>query len=410
LRSSMGANSPILNAITDEAGRFDFSNVISGGYFIQANEYNISEFAEVKEDETNEYVLRIGTGALKGVVLKKGEPQNVYVIMSQTHVGVGKNAQTDPKGVFEIKGLTPGKWKVSFYMSGYSSSAEELVDIASDKVTEKVFELPSGRIVGTVVNKNDEPIEGAQVSARLMEIADAVDGFTPRTWTATSEKDGAFAMADMLSTSYAVSASKKDMGLVLVENVMVPENADSAPVLLRLDAGKGGTLVSVALNLTNGQPVPEAWCYLTTAEGVRFDHGSQRGEDGVITIPNIPAGSYQVQVSSFGFSVHEHSVEIKEGETVNLEDVMYEAGALRWTILDEDGNPVSGAPCRIEPVEANSIEKPREGKTDVQGLWVQRGLYPGGYRLTTKLEDGRQAADAIEIEARQLIQKTAVVK
>jgi protocatechuate 3,4-dioxygenase beta subunit len=410
LQRSSGATVQSYNNVTDEQGRFEFTNVMSGRYFIQANEYNISEFAEVIEDETNEYILRIGTGVLKGVVLKKGVPQIAYVNLSQTNLGMGKRAQTDEKGVFEISGLAPGKWKATFYVDGYSRSAEELVDILSDKITEKVFELPSGRIVGHVVNAKDEPVEGAQVSARLMQVADAVDAFTPRTWTAESDKDGAFAMEDMLSTSYAVSASKKDMGLVLVENVLVPENADSAPVLLRLDAGKGGTLVSVALNLTNGQPVPEAWCYLTTSEGVRFDHGKTRGQDGVVTIPNIPAGTYQVQVSSFGFSVHEHVVEIKDGETANLEDVMYEAGALRWTILDVDGNPVPDALCRIEPLEANSIEKPREGRTDVQGLWIQRGLYPGGYRMSVSLADGRKATDTMEIQAHQLIQKTAVVK
>jgi len=396
--------------VTDEMGRFEFTGVPSGRYSIRADEYNISEFAEVMEDEANEYILRIGTGALKGVVLKKGKPQLVQISLRQTHIGTSKTSKTDSKGAFEITGLVPGTWKISFYMSGYTRSVQELVEIAADKVTEKTFELPSGRIVGKVVNEADEPVEGAQVSARLMLVADAEDAYTPKTWTEVSDRDGAFVISDLLSTSYAVSASKKDFGLDLAENVVVPDNGDSAPVLLRLEKGKGGTLVSVALNLTNAEPVPEAWCYLTTAQGVRFDHGRERGQDGVITIPNIPAGTYQVQVSSFGFSVHEHMVEIKDDETVELEDVMYEAGALRWTVLDADGNPVANALCRIEPMDANSIEKVREGHTDKQGLWIQRGLFPGAYRLTTKLEDGRQATDSIEIQAHQLIQKNIVVK
>jgi len=395
---------------TDDQGRFEFKGVQSGRYSIRAVEYNISEFAEVMEDEANEYILRVGTGALKGVVLKNGKPQIANVHIRQTHIGTGRSTKTDSKGAFEITGLVPGTWKITFYMGGYTRSVQEHVEISPDKVTEKTFELPSGRIVGKVVNENNEPVKGARVSARLMQVADAEDGYTPKTWSDESDKDGAFVIADLLSSSYAVSATKTGFGLVLVENVIVPDNADSAPVLLRLEKGKGGTLVSVALNLTNAQPVPEAWCYLTTAQGVRFDHGKDRGPDGVITIPNIPSGTYRVQVSSFGFSVHEHIVEIKEGETVELEDVMYEAGALRWTVLDGDGHPVPNAPCRIEPIEANSIEKVREGPTDSQGLWIQRGLYPGSYRVTTRLEDGRQATDTIQIDAHQLIQKNVVVK
>ena len=396
--------------ITDEQGSFEFTGVPNGRYSIRALDYNISEFAEVMEDEENEYILRIGTGGLKGLVLKNGKPQVMYVNIRQTHIGTGKHSQTDSNGAFEITDLVPGTWKISFYGGGYSLSMQELVEISADKITEKTFELPSGRIVGKVVNAEDEPVEGARVSARLMHVADAEDAYDPKTWSAVSDKNGEFAIADLLSTSYAVSATKKDLGLVLVENIVVPDDGDSAPVLLRLEKGKGGTLVSVALNLTDANPVPEAWCYLTTAEGVRFDHGKERGKDGVITIPNIPAGTYRVQVSSHGFSVHEHIVEIKDGETVELEDVMYEAGALRWTVLDEEGHPVANAPCRIEPMEENSIENPRKGFTDAQGLWIQRGLYPGAYRLKADLEDGRRATDTIEIQAHQLIQKNIVVK
>jgi len=398
------------NALTDEKGDFEFLSLVSGKYFIMESVSKNSKSVEVTDDETQECILRIGTGTLKGIVLKKGKPQDVQVNIRHFSQGMTRGARTDSEGAFEITGLVPGKWKATFYMGGYSSSADELVDISQDQITEKIFELPSGRIVGKVVNEEDEPVQGALVSARLMQVADAEDAYYPKKWSAQTGREGAFVIADLPSASYAVSASKKDFEIAMIENVMVPENDDSAPVLLRLEKGKGGTLVSVALNVKDAKPVPGAWCYLTTAQGVRIDHGKQRGEDGVITIPNIPSGSYLVQVSSYGFSVHEHMVEIKDGETVELEDVMYEAGVLQWTVLDAEGNPVANAPCRIEPTDAGSIEKPREGRTDAQGLWIQRGLYPGAYRVTTQLEDGRQASDIIEIQAHEYTRKSVVVE
>ena len=94
-------------------------------------------------------------------------------------------------------------------------------------------------------------------------------------------------------TEYFTSALLKqqlDCCIALVENVQVPRNADSEPVTLRLAAVQGGTLVSVVLNLTNGEPVPEAWCRLTTSSGVRFDHGQKRDDEGVMRINNLPSG------------------------------------------------------------------------------------------------------------------------
>jgi protocatechuate 3,4-dioxygenase beta subunit len=407
---SFGWQIPEQNAVTNEQGRFEFISVMSGGYLIQANEFKIEKFAEVTDDETKEYLLRIGTGTLKGVVLRKGIPQqSVGVNLYPIPQGGLRQSYTDSTGAFQITGLVPGKWKVSLHPGYYiPNPIEELIDIAAEKVTEKVFDIPSGRIVGKVINAKDDPVQGALISARMMQIKDEALAYEP--WTSVSDNNGAFVITDMPSGSYTVSANKKDTGFTFVENVFVQVNADSEPVFLRLDSGKGGTLVSVAMNLTNGQPVPEAWCYLTTAEGLRIDHGRKRSEDGVITITNIPVGTYMVQVSSWGFSSHEHIVEIKDGETVNLEDVMYEAGDLHWTVLDSDGNPVSGALCRVEPLDVNSLEKPREGRTDVQGLWIQRGLYPGGYRVITRLEDGRQATEIIEIQAQEDTEKTAVVK
>jgi len=195
-----------------------------------------------------------------------------------------------------------------------------------------------------------------------------------------------------------------------VENVLVPSSGDSMPVILKIGEKEGGTLVSVALNYTNGQPVPEAWCYLSTPQGTRFEHGRKRGTDGVMRISNIPAGAYSVQVSSFGFSVHERMVEIKAGETVEIEDVMYEAGALRWTVVDSKGTPQPDISCIIEPVDKNSIEKVREGRTDSNGLWIQRGLYPGEYKATSALPDGRQASQVIQVQAHKLVQQTVVIK
>ena len=410
--SGMGAMPQTKNTVTDAEGRFEFPGMTNARYTVSAEEYKISQFVELMGEETQECILRVGTGTLKGKVMKDGKPLRASLYLSQASLSYNRNVATDTSGAFEITGLAPGHWQVTIYAGDYNNPYQEYVDISATSVTEKIFDVkfPSGRIVGRVVNIKDEPVAGAAVSARLSRVQDADDGFSPRTFTAKSLEDGSFVIEKLEQNSYTVYASKEDLGVALVENVIVPANGDSAPVILKIGEKEGGTLVSVALNLTNGQPVPEAWCYLSTPQGTRFEHGQKRGTDGVMRIPNIPAGSYLVQVSSFGFSVHERTVEIKAGETIEIEDVMYEAGALRWTVVDSKGMPLADASCILEPVDKNSIEKVREGKTDKNGLWIQRGLYPGEYKVTSSFADGSQVSQLIQVQAHQLVQQTAVLK
>jgi hypothetical protein len=306
--------------------------------------------------------------------------------------------------------MAPGRWRVSISIpQDWKKRIEEWIDIAPQSVTERVFEFPAGRIVGMVVDANEAAVAGAKVSARRSRVADGEDGYQPRPRPVTSNEDGSFAIEDLFPVSYGVSASTEELGIALVEDVQVPRNGDSEPVTLRLGAVQGGTLVSVALNLTNGEPVPKAWCRLATSSGVRVDHGQKRDDEGVMRIKNIPPGTYNVQVSSFGFEVKEHTVEIKAGETVELMDVLYEAGRLRWALMDKSGAPLAHVDCRMVPNDPNSIEKIREGKTDVNGLWIVRGLYPGEYTVTSTLSDGRGVSEVVLIKEHDLTQKEAVL-
>ena len=109
---------------------------------------------------------------------------------------------------------------------------------------------------------------------------------------------------------------------------------------LRLGTENTGTLVSVALDMVTGLPLPESWCLLSTPAG-RMSHGQIRDRNGVVTIPSLAPGVYKVIVSSDGYTVSEHQVEIKAGETVTVQDVLEPAGTLRWTLLDRSGTGVA---------------------------------------------------------------------
>lgn len=177
------------------------------------------------------------------------------------------------------------------------------------------------------------------------------------------------------------------MGRAEVKGVAVGDDS-VAQTVLKLQSGQGGTVVSTALNMTNGQGIPSAWCYLFREDGTLYEHGQTRSETGVMIIPNVPAGRYRAQVSALGFSVSAQSIFVAAGQTIQLEDVLYQAGALRWALKYGDGNPAVGIRCTLVPVDSASIEEPREGVTNQDGVFISRGLYPGDYTATA-LPKGR---------------------
>ena len=111
-------------------------------------------------------------------------------------------------------------------------------------------------------------------------------------------------------------------------------------------------------------------------------HEAVRNEQGVQEISGIPAGEYEVEVSAYGYSVGTHKVNLRPGNIASIEDVLYEAGAVRWQVNLANGSIASGTRCDPVPDDPTSIEQPREGLTDSSGAWIVRGVQPGDYALT----------------------------
>ena len=117
-----------------------------------------------------------------------------------------------------------------------------------------------------------------------------------------------------------------------------------------------------------------------------------------------------MEVSSWGFSINRHDITIEKGKTTVLDDVLYDAGALVWTIKSKDGGGMDKVPCKLTPSDPASIEKERTGVTNSAGTWTSRGLYPGTYTGTASPPGKNPVVIQVTIEAHQPAAQTTVVE
>lgn len=372
------------SARTDALGRFEFSNLSPGQYDVSSDKYQLHELISVQANDIQDVTLRVGTGVLRGVVLRNQKPVKAALRFVRESGGqAAATVATADDGTFGVSALNPGLWEILvLYSPGKGErlrTIQDSVEMPEQGVAFKTIEVPAGGITGRVVNADGQPVAEAAVLQVVENPGTAFMSSPTRAKSAMTKADGTFEMPDYAPGTYSIFARKNGAGSSPQVRVEVPVSGEAMPVTLKL--GKTGTLISKALSFTTGEALPEAWCLLSTQAG-RVGHGAQRDRDGVMTITDLTPGNYHVQVSASGYSVAEHDVTIREGQTETLTDVICETGALRWTLQDARGVGVPGVPCRLQPDDPNSIEKVREGVTDQSGLWLTRGIIPGSYTAT----------------------------
>lgn len=116
------------------------------------------------------------TGSIKGKVRVKGEglAADVAVILRQKDTEVA-HAVTNSKGEFQIKGLAPGSYGLTFRKSGLSVGTLEDVQVKAGKTNElpdrlvlTINEASIARLAGSVFNEGGLSLSGVRIEiARL---------------------------------------------------------------------------------------------------------------------------------------------------------------------------------------------------------------------------------------------------
>ncbi|HEX5707214.1 MAG TPA: carboxypeptidase-like regulatory domain-containing protein [Pyrinomonadaceae bacterium] len=118
---------------------------------------------------------RDATGGVKGrVKVETGTPSDVQVVVRQDEREV-RRATTDAKGGFEVTGLAPGLYGLTFRKPGLSVGTIERVEVKAGRVRSlgdnlymKVDEGTLALLKGSVFDANGKSFKGARVELALV--------------------------------------------------------------------------------------------------------------------------------------------------------------------------------------------------------------------------------------------------
>jgi hypothetical protein len=297
--------------------------------------------------------------------------------------------------------------RITGSMSGRTQVTEP-VEIPEGQVLEKDFVLPSCRIIGSVVDGSGTPVIGASVTVATQPYSmDPALYPGSSSFSAASGAGGKFVLDSpaLRPDQYTVAAAKEGMGAASATVLAV--EGDSAPVVLTLRK-QGGILVSTALNMSTGGPLPVAWLRITGKVGP-YPVAAARDGNGVARVEGMPAGKYDISVGASGFSTGEHSVEIREGESASIEDVLYEAGSIRWIMLDAKRFPVKDVLCHVVASDPSSTEATRDARTDSNGAILLNGLLPGTYTGTAQLAGKPPLTATFNVQAHEVAHRVDTI-
>lgn len=225
------------SAHADARGRFTLTDLTPGAWIVTATRAGAaSASAEAPAGATGLRLRLTAGGALAGRVQdrRSGAPVPAFTLVVQSARDSGSTSVVDPRGEYELDGLTPGPAVVTVVAPGYAPSPERRVVVPAPAAApaRADFELSSGgRLTGVVEERgNHAPLAGARV---------AVEGTGPslgvpvRNETVT-DAEGRFALTGLAERSESLVAAAAGHHARIVAVPSIPEGEQRGPITIAL--------------------------------------------------------------------------------------------------------------------------------------------------------------------------------
>ncbi|HYD10371.1 MAG TPA: carboxypeptidase-like regulatory domain-containing protein, partial [Acidimicrobiales bacterium] len=346
------------------------------------------------------------TGSISGTVTEAGGGAlpAVGVTVSQDEPLVKTLTAVSPAGTYEISGLLPGTYVVSFERFGYAPTSRiiELVAGQRARADAEMVELTSSELDGSAIVRGivrstatGDPIDDAEVTYSNNDDDDE---------SASSNDEGSFLLEDVPpgTTDLLLEADGYEPAIrtiqvvdgedITVDIQMIPLGGVQGQVTDLVSAPLAGVTVSV-----------------TAADGTAVLGTDTTDAEGQFLIPQIlPTGSYTATFELTGFGERSRDFDATIGAVTTLDTTLVELGVIDGAVQEPASSggfvPVANVTVTIESGTYDGTTFTPTATVfgpvvDLDGRFTMTGLQPGDYRITASrtVADGPDVGDEDDV-------------
>lgn len=298
-------------------GTFALEALAPGSYMLRAtHEDHSSVTQQGVRGGTDDVVLGLKRRAsMYGVVrTEDGAPVRRYDLRARyterktifaTGTGTSRRIE-DVDGAFSLPSLDPGFYTLEVWAPGYALTITDPIRMrqGTDLHGVLVELVPAATIVGRLVDDEDRPIRGVEVSMHPNDEPDdpmlrGTVGKQPWLLSTTTDSDGRFRLDPVSEMTYQIQFDQADHELVRVNDVTATAGAstDMGTITLSRSSSLGGYVVD-----SGGQPVSGITVHLTRADGLMTRRTTTNSE-GKFVFDRLSEGEYATKAYSKSFGL-----------------------------------------------------------------------------------------------------------
>lgn len=313
----------------------------------------------------------------------------------------GGGIPTDADGVFEIDGLSQGRYLVSAEHPDYSE-ATLLVDVKDGLAATELRLQAGGALGGVVMSETRRALPGAQVALE----PSGSGGIGPGGFgggrggpfgdvkTAVSDAQGRFRFDHLTAGRYRVVASLRERSSP-PQDVVLQASEAKDDVQLQIQAG--ATLRGLVTGLAQAA---RANVNVTATGPDSYFAATRTGTDGAFALEGVPSGTILLRATAGDFlsgsmRSASTSVAVPDGQPEVQAEIEFEVGHTLSGSVTRGGQPVAAA---FVNASLRGGGGGASARSDDSGGYRLEGLAPGSYTLSAQSAQGSARVQQLELE------------